>query len=285
MPAGIVLPGDYFIASASFTASGTAFTAGNPYQKMSDGNWIPVDSSDMKRMLSCLGGALDDPSIDPSTGAIYGWFKNIAAKNAVIEALTAGILTAEKLKAVQGLFDSITVTGKSQFNGKISSDVLETQIEDSTGGQTVSGSGGSFSEGNANTISAQGLLGSSVIENLKNYFNTLADKSLYAASGSILGNSNFNSAMRASSVSSSLAVLSSLSGSSGMTTQSLSWTNSKPVDIIVHVSSCAKTTRESYEVTVEEWETSFDSSYETWGTKPANESAPSPANVGDTYYT
>lgn len=70
-----------------------------------------------------------------------------------------------------------------------------------------------------------------------------------------------------------------------MTTQSLSWTNSKPVDIIVHVSSCAKTTRESYEVTVEEWETSFDSSYETWGTKPANESAPSPANVGDTYYT
>jgi hypothetical protein len=43
-------------------------------------------------MLSCLGNVLSDPDIQPVSAAIYGWFENLCAKNAILENLVAMFL-------------------------------------------------------------------------------------------------------------------------------------------------------------------------------------------------
>ena len=55
-------------------------------------NAMTATTANAGRMLHCLGTVLNDPNIQPSVGALYGWFANLVALNAVIENLVAKYL-------------------------------------------------------------------------------------------------------------------------------------------------------------------------------------------------
>lgn len=92
---------------------------GIPYIRENGSQWneMTATTENAGRMLSCLANVLSDPDIQPVSKAIYGWFENLIAKNAVIE----------NLRANQALFRSIHVTGDSLFDGNIDSDALTTE--------------------------------------------------------------------------------------------------------------------------------------------------------------
>lgn len=79
--------------------SGDTYMEGVPYEYiyLAWHNPMTATTENAERLLSCLGNVLSDPSVQPSTAAIYGWFQNLVAKNAVIENLTARLATIENL--------------------------------------------------------------------------------------------------------------------------------------------------------------------------------------------
>lgn len=89
-----VIPGDFFVAKTTFTVGGQTYTQGVPYmyQNNSWHNAITATADNSDRMLRSLGTVLNDPNIQPSVGALYGWFANFAVLNAVIENLVAKYL-------------------------------------------------------------------------------------------------------------------------------------------------------------------------------------------------
>jgi len=105
-----------------------------------NGSWdeMIASASNSERMLNALGNVLSQPNINPSTGSLYAWIGNLAALNAIIDKLTANEAFIKRLKAVEALFENIRVTGKSEFNGSITSTALTTTLEDNTPGTTFS---------------------------------------------------------------------------------------------------------------------------------------------------
>jgi len=272
-----VLEGDHFLCTAEISG----FHAGVPYEFVA-GSWAEMSGSDVGRMMNCLGGMLRSPNVQPTSGALFGWFRNLLAKDAVIESLVSSSAFITSLKAVTALFDSINVTGNSSFGGEITAPALKTQNSENSS-FTLSASGGSASQGNANTVSAQGVLGSQVKANIQARVNALSDKTVYSASGSILGRSDFDKVMRISSVSSSSATLSSMSGTSGLVTEALSWTNTRPIPVKVSASATPKQSRESYTTYSLDWEYQYDT--DSWASSkpPTTQGYTSNPEVGDTY--
>ena len=77
-----------------YVAAGDIYTEGIPYiyNNNSWNNAIPATAENSGRLLRCLGSVLSDPNIQPSTSALYAWFENLVAKNAVLENLVAMFL-------------------------------------------------------------------------------------------------------------------------------------------------------------------------------------------------
>lgn len=82
----IILEGDYFVAGANFSS----FTKGIPYMYDGVSSWnaMTATTENAYRMLGALATVLTNPSIQPSTGALYGWFENLTVIRAIIENLT-----------------------------------------------------------------------------------------------------------------------------------------------------------------------------------------------------
>lgn len=278
-PSGVI-EGDHFLCTAEISGP-PAFHAGVPYEFVA-GSWAEMSGSDVGKMMNCLGGMLRSPNVQPTSGALFGWFRNLLAKDAVIESLVSSSAFIASLKAVSALFDSINVTGNSSFGGEITAPALKTQNSENSS-FTLSASGGSASQGNANTVSAQGVLGSQVKANIQARVNALSDKTVYSASGSILGRSDFDKVMRISSVSSSSATLASKNGTSGLATESLSWTNTRPIPVKVSASATPKQSRESYTTYSVDWEYQYDT--DSWASSkpPTTQGYTSNPEVGDTY--
>jgi len=83
----IILEGDYFVAGANFSS----YTKGIPYMYNGVSSWnaMTATTENAYRMLGALATVLTNPSIQPSTGALYGWFENLTVIRAIIENLTA----------------------------------------------------------------------------------------------------------------------------------------------------------------------------------------------------
>ena len=124
-----VIPGDFFVAKTTFTVGGDTYTEGVPYKYSGNAWHNPITATttdDTGRLLHCLGNVLGSSAVQPSTAALYGWFQNLVAKNAVIGNLVAQTAFIEQLNATAALFNSIHITGNSQFDGEISNDAFET---------------------------------------------------------------------------------------------------------------------------------------------------------------
>lgn len=88
---GLLLDGDYFIAAAAFTEDDDTYEKGVPYVRQG-GLWKELESTDAgyaEKMLQCLGGALNSGIAVPSSTALYGWFENLVAQNAVFATLAS----------------------------------------------------------------------------------------------------------------------------------------------------------------------------------------------------
>lgn len=87
-----IINGDFFVAKTTFTTTGgQTYTEGIPYM-YSSFSWnnpmmASVENSD--RMLRALANILGSGTVQPSAGALYGWFANLVAMNAIIDNLTA----------------------------------------------------------------------------------------------------------------------------------------------------------------------------------------------------
>lgn len=82
-----VIRGDFFVAGADFDV----YTKGVPYMYDGNSSWTAMTATadNSQRMLRAMGTVLSDPSIQPSVGALYGWFQNLVALNAVFQNLYA----------------------------------------------------------------------------------------------------------------------------------------------------------------------------------------------------
>ena len=101
-----LLDGDYFIASADFQYGAKTFSKGVPYV-LRNGIWTELTSSDgdfSEKMLQCMGGVFSSGmDIPVSATAMYGWFQNLVAQNAVFETLASNEAFIKLLK-VYSLF-------------------------------------------------------------------------------------------------------------------------------------------------------------------------------------
>jgi len=107
---GMLIEGDYFIASETFTDSkNNQYSKGVPYVYRKDGSnwvWSELESTDKDyntKMLECIGGVMKSGIAVPSTAALYGWFKNLVAQNAVFATLASNEAFIKLLK-VYSLF-------------------------------------------------------------------------------------------------------------------------------------------------------------------------------------
>ena len=130
---------DYGLLASAPTTPIPIFDAGKPtdyYTRSSDGityeysssGWVA--SEDATRLVSGLKKLVEaSPSIDLATisnANTIAFFRNIVAQT----------IYAEAIKAVNGFFDSIHVTGTSQFDGQIVNDALTTYAAE-TGTRTI----------------------------------------------------------------------------------------------------------------------------------------------------
>ena len=101
-----LLDGDYFIASADFQFENQSFSKGVPYV-LKNGLWTELTSSDgsfSEKMLQCMGGVFSSGmDIPMSATAMYGWFQNLVAQNAVFATLSSNEAFIKLLK-VYSLF-------------------------------------------------------------------------------------------------------------------------------------------------------------------------------------
>ena len=70
------------------------FKEGVPYiyDNNSWHNEMQANAANSGRLMRCLGNVLSDANVQPSTAALYAWFENLVAKNAVLENLVAMFL-------------------------------------------------------------------------------------------------------------------------------------------------------------------------------------------------
>lgn len=182
-PAGeVLLPGDFYVNRSSGVA----------YEYTSGSSW--TECSDSDKLFTCLA-RLRQEGVDLnaiSDANSVTWLTTLICDQAVIR----------RLNAVKALFQDIEVTGNSTFNGQIASTVFDT-VNQSSGNRSIAVSVGVNSEGNANSSSAQAVLGSAVKANLLSRAATLSNMTGYDCSGSLPGIGSFNYMIRCNSVSSS----------------------------------------------------------------------------------
>ena len=113
-PEGLgLIEGDYFVAGDSWSS----FTKGETY-KYTGVSWIPAGTDNPTILLQALS-AMKEKGVDfnnlndPNT---ISWFATIISDTVI----------AKTIKAIQGFFDSIYVTGNSQFDGNIFNEAIRT---------------------------------------------------------------------------------------------------------------------------------------------------------------
>ena len=260
------------------------------------GTWVKC--TDAMRLTQGLKLLIDaDVNLSSiSNSNSVSFFKEILAEEII----------ANTIKAVNGFFDSITISGDSTIGGnstvegEIFNSVFKTATSNS-GNVTYSTTIGSTSSGrSATSVTAQGIYGLSV----KNHVSSRANSQLtgnnlsansptptiYTASGNLLGNTSFNKVMRITSTSTSKTNLRAMSGSSYDVEETCSWTNNFPCAVSVYVSYHAKQVDYSGEYTDYSW-VEVDSGDGTSTYKPpayegdyTPESWLDESNVGDIYY-
>ena len=87
-----LIPGDYFVASEEFTDGTYTYRKGFVYE-FRDPLWALADLSNPKNTqkgIDSLSAILEDGTmVEDSHAALYGWFKNLVAQNAVFQNLYA----------------------------------------------------------------------------------------------------------------------------------------------------------------------------------------------------
>lgn len=184
---GMLIEGDYFIASGSFADSnGTQYAKGVPYTYRKDGSswaWSELDSTDRDystKMLQCMGGVFESGIAVPSTAAMYGWFQSLVAQNAVFATLASNESFIERLFANKLIINELATFKGTIVNSNGDNIIFETKKNASS---SISFSG-SKKQG-TDTPDAYSY------ENVYSYFNSvwpaLSDKTVYTASGTIEG--------------------------------------------------------------------------------------------------
>lgn len=108
-----LIEGDYFVAGDSWSS----FAKGETY-KYTGVSWIPAGTDNPTMLLQALS-AMKEQGVDfnnlndPNT---ISWFATIISDTVI----------ARTIKAIQGFFDSIYVTGDSQFDGNIFNEAFQT---------------------------------------------------------------------------------------------------------------------------------------------------------------
>lgn len=91
-----LIPGDYFIAGATFTDSGLEYKKGYAYEYNGTG-WDVLDLSQVDNAdkgLQCLGDLMSSGiNVTDSTASIYGWFQNLVAQQGIIKNLFSQNIT------------------------------------------------------------------------------------------------------------------------------------------------------------------------------------------------
>ena len=81
------------------------YTQGVPYMYKNNSwhNEMQATAANSQRMLRALATVLNSPATQPSVGALYGWFRDLVAQNAVIDNLTAqqAFITSLFAKAIE----------------------------------------------------------------------------------------------------------------------------------------------------------------------------------------
>lgn len=94
-----IMVGDYFVASDDFEEEGFEFRKGVPYICINTSGDIPefdemsLNTENSEKVLNCLSGVITNGLAVPSTSALYGWFENLVAQNAVIQNLFSQAIT------------------------------------------------------------------------------------------------------------------------------------------------------------------------------------------------
>lgn len=81
------ITGDYFLAKETFTVSGNTYTEGVPYSYDGSSWFNELDittAAGVRKAVNCFGGVLNSDVEVASTAALWGWFKNLVALNAVV---------------------------------------------------------------------------------------------------------------------------------------------------------------------------------------------------------
>lgn len=156
-----VMVGDYFVASEDFEEDGVEFKKGVPYVCVDPevfGGWeeMVFNQENTAKAMTCLGGILNSGIAVPSTAAIYGWFENLVAQNAVIQNLFSQAITILNGGSIQSeefvdgttgfkidsngnaVFANARLTGESYFSGKFQCSTISSMK--GNGGVTVSAS-------------------------------------------------------------------------------------------------------------------------------------------------
>lgn len=136
-----IIPGDSFTAGETFTENGVTYTKGVTY-KYTGTSWVDAGTDNPNMLLEALY-AMKKQGVDFSTlndPNTISWFTTIITDTVI----------ANTIKALQGIFDSIIVSGKSTFHGAITSSALSTTLDDPTPGMSIPLTLGSAKYWNAN---------------------------------------------------------------------------------------------------------------------------------------
>ena len=109
-----LIPGDYFIAGATFTdpVDSQEYRKGFAYEYTGSGWQVLdlMDSDNSAKALQCLSDLMTSRvNVTDSTASIYGWFQYLVAQSAVIEQLVAEVAVLKQL-IVTGDIDNDAIT-------------------------------------------------------------------------------------------------------------------------------------------------------------------------------
>lgn len=113
-----LIPGDYFIAGATFTdpVDGNEYKKGFAYSYTGSG-WEVLDLMDLDnsaKALQCLSDLMTSGiNVTDSTASIWGWFQNLVAQSAVINSLVVELATIKNLVITGNIFNDVLTTNNS----------------------------------------------------------------------------------------------------------------------------------------------------------------------------
>ena len=127
-----LIPGDYFIAGATFTdpVDGNEYLKGFAYEYNGSG-WDVLDLMDTDnsgKALQCLSDLMTSGvNVTNSTASIWGWFRNLIAQSAVIDQLVAEIAVLKQLIVTGDIDNDAISTAKATAAVSLSTLVTSTQ--------------------------------------------------------------------------------------------------------------------------------------------------------------